>query len=733
VSVERVVGPRQMVEAPPSGPMASASQARAAETASRASMVARAGADLTMLLGAVVLVGWLLDIPVMKSVVPGAASIKANAALCFILCGIALRIQVPGPTRGRWLWAVRGSTLLVAAVALATLAEYQLQIDLHMDQLVFRDGAAGNHIPGRMAPNAAAGFLLLAAALARLDERPLGSRVHAAELCALGALTIGTIALVGYCYGVSSLYWMAPATQIAMHAASGFILLSGGVLAARSDRGVMAVLTQDNGAGASARRLVPVVVALPLVMGWIRLRGERGGLYGTEIGLALMVVVSAGMLTAVVLWNARVQGAIEIARQRAERDQRFLFDLGQDVGSPVEDADELLRRVAVAVGERMGLSRCFFSENDPAHDRLILHPGYVLPGAAATTELRLSGLGTQTLDQAEEGRTLVSDDTSRDPRTAAEHAATYGPSGLGATVTVPLRRGGLWVAGFTAAHATAHVWQPGEIALVQAAADRAWTWSEHARTVRALRESEEFARTLADEQRALGRTLEERVEARTLELTSAHETLARSLKEKDVLLKEIHHRVKNNLQVISSLLNLQAQHITDEQARALFRESQGRVQSIALVHEKLHQAKDLSQLDFEEYVWTLVANVFFSQRAAERGISSHIEVDGARLEVDMAIPCGLIINELVTNALKHAFPEGRSGTISIILRKRDQGGVELVVGDDGVGLPPDLDLRRAEGLGLDLVFTFAEQLEATVEVERTGGTVFHFAFHEGAA
>ncbi|HEX4337560.1 MAG TPA: CHASE domain-containing protein [Polyangiaceae bacterium] len=203
-----------------------------------------------------------------------------------------------------------------------------------------------------------------------------------------------------------------------------------------------------------------------------------------------------------------------------------------------------------------------------------------------------------------------------------------------------------------------------------------------------------------------------------------------SLREKELLLKEVHHRVKNNLQVISSLLNLQAQHLPDPAQRGIFTDSQSRVQSIALVHEKLYQSKDLTNIDCEQYVHTLVDGLFHAQNYTGRGIEHTIDVGGAHLPVDAAIPCGLIINELVTNALKHAFPGNARGTVHVSLQPGADDSIELVVQDDGRGLPEDIDPRKTTSLGLDLVFTFAEQLEAKVEIERSHGTAFRFRFRQ---
>ncbi|PYR45176.1 MAG: hypothetical protein DMF89_25840 [Acidobacteria bacterium] len=225
-----------------------------------------------------------------------------------------------------------------------------------------------------------------------------------------------------------------------------------------------------------------------------------------------------------------------------------------------------------------------------------------------------------------------------------------------------------------------------------------------------------------------------RVVASIFDLTShveAERQIRLSLREKEVLLKEVHHRVKNNLQVISSLLSLQARHLVDVEARQMLAESQDRVQSIALVHEKLYQSKNLSRVDFDDYVKVLVANLVHSMTGDERGISCTVALEGISLPVDVAIPCGLIVNELVTNSLKHAFPDSTRGSIRVDLRRADKGRLELAVEDDGVGLPSDFDVHEASSLGLELVMTFAEQLEADVDVRREHGTSFRFRFNGG--
>lgn len=218
-----------------------------------------------------------------------------------------------------------------------------------------------------------------------------------------------------------------------------------------------------------------------------------------------------------------------------------------------------------------------------------------------------------------------------------------------------------------------------------------------------------------------------------LELSERKHVEARitaSLQEKEVLLKEVHHRVKNNLQVISSLLYLQSDKIKDQQALEIFRDSQNRVRSMALIHEKLYQAKDLAKIDLSSYLHSLIGYLFRSYGTNASGIRLQVHAENVFLGIDMAMPCGLVINELVSNALKHAFPAGRNGEISIELSRHSQHCYMLCVRDNGVGMKPDLNLDNAPTLGLQLVNTLVQQMDGTVELERNGGTAFNIRFTE---
>lgn len=200
-----------------------------------------------------------------------------------------------------------------------------------------------------------------------------------------------------------------------------------------------------------------------------------------------------------------------------------------------------------------------------------------------------------------------------------------------------------------------------------------------------------------------------------------------SLAEKEILLKEIHHRVKNNLQIITSLLNLQSSKAESVEIQAILQESQTRVKSMALVHEELYQSDDFARVDFADYIRRLTTNLFRTYQTTPAAVSLLVDVQELFLPVDTAVPCGLIINELVSNALKHAFRDGQGGTVTIQLQS-DGALYVLSVSDDGIGLPAGLDPETTETLGLQLVSTLTHQLGGTLAVVRNGGTRFEVQF-----
>ena len=213
-------------------------------------------------------------------------------------------------------------------------------------------------------------------------------------------------------------------------------------------------------------------------------------------------------------------------------------------------------------------------------------------------------------------------------------------------------------------------------------------------------------------------------------LIRSEEQLRASLGEKDVLLKEIHHRVKNNLQVISGLLDLQAHHINDPMGKEIYKESQNRVITMALIHEELYKNINLSQMDFADYIKNLCENLMISYGVERKRIKLDINTEKTEMVVDTAIPCGLIINELITNSLKHAFPGKRKGTISLAFRQMKNKNYLLTVSDDGVGMPKSVNINKTTTLGMQLITVLVEQLGGTLKVQRKEGTTFTIKFKE---
>jgi PAS domain S-box-containing protein len=206
--------------------------------------------------------------------------------------------------------------------------------------------------------------------------------------------------------------------------------------------------------------------------------------------------------------------------------------------------------------------------------------------------------------------------------------------------------------------------------------------------------------------------------------------LRKTVKEKESLLREVHHRVKNNLQVISSLLNLQAASIKDPQVVQLFRESQTRITSIALLHETLHRSNDLSCIRMSDYLGTLTGHVFRSYGVDPKAMVLDLLVEDLAFDIDTGMTCGMIVEELLSNALKHAYAAGKGGRIQIGLQAQDEGTYLLQVSDDGVGISKDGVRRNPASLGLELVNLLVEKLDGAVELQNGPGTAWRIAFHQ---
>lgn len=206
--------------------------------------------------------------------------------------------------------------------------------------------------------------------------------------------------------------------------------------------------------------------------------------------------------------------------------------------------------------------------------------------------------------------------------------------------------------------------------------------------------------------------------------------LEQALREKEFLIREIHHRVKNNLLVVQSLLRLPLKHLRDEEAKEYLRESLNRVKSMSMIHERLYRTHDLSSINASEYIYSLGRMLFNSYEVGADRIKLKFSVPDIPLDVDVMIPCALILNELISNALKYAFPGERKGTIRVELQKAPGDEYVLLVADDGVGLPSDLDVYKTESMGMQIVTSMVNQLNGNLVLSRDGGTEFRITFND---
>jgi len=237
---------------------------------------------------------------------------------------------------------------------------------------------------------------------------------------------------------------------------------------------------------------------------------------------------------------------------------------------------------------------------------------------------------------------------------------------------------------------------------------------------RELRELTDAFNEMSQKLRISRDHLEVRVEERTRELNSSNE-------QKETLLKEIHHRVKNNLQVVSSLLGMQSSYVQDEKAREIFQESIDRVRIMASIHTQLYQSQDMTWVNFGTFIRDLVGNLRQSYVRGDAPVEINVDADEMYLGIDQSIPCGLILNELIANALKHAFPEGTRGLINVSM-KRDGEQIILKVGDNGIGLPQSIDISSTQAMGLQLVNILVRQINGKIEVQVDDGTTFSITF-----
>lgn len=869
--------------------------------------LAQLAALVVLFLGVFAFVGWATGSKVLVGVF-GESTTKLNTALLMCSAGISLWLRISEKSSHIRIAAATG--VAVSAIALTTLLQDILNVNLGLDAVlspIFGDAGGGRMSASTAVAVGASGFAL---AIADFYVRGWRARVQSASI--LLALLVSYAALIGYILADDALVGSVGFGSMSLNTTLAVVLIGPGIVASRPYHGVMAVLLQENSAGTAIRRLLPIVAIAPVVLGWVRMEGQRAGYYGVELGIAFMATTTTFLISSIAIWNAKFQGMRVDELEAKRQDERLLADLGVLMQAS-ESSEELLATGADMMRLRLGLSLCRFgaleagakvSEQDSGARELIeLHIGLkaddaeeallvIKPGRYAEASPRLASIAEEagkrvwlgySILQAHEAKqeserslavtleSIVDAVVSIDqlgsitkmnasaerltdwPREKAvgksyvevlrivlvggdgseqdlmDHvefgeslAQTPGTltqrSGSTLPVSVsmaPMKNADGAIEGAVAVfHDVSHekrslermtlaleasasgmilVDGEGRIALVNATVEEIFGYSraqligckvemllperfrethpplrnaynEHPETRRmgagrelyarhkdgsefpveiglnpvdtakrthilcsvvdiSARKREEENRIAIASIQVANRELEQRVGERTKELQA-------TVREREVLLQEVHHRVKNNLQIISSLMNLQIRQVDDGPALEALQDCRGRIEAIAVVHERLYQSDDYAKVPFSDYAESFVRAIFRATGVGGR-IQSQMAVEGIDLPVDTAITVGLIINELVTNAIKHAFPDGREGVIAVELAPHGVGQICLIVRDTGVGLAKS-DSEVSEGaeqsMGMMLVETLVEQLEGELSIDTNGGTRFSIVF-----
>jgi len=843
--------------------------------------------------GGLVLWGWGFQIPLLQSLLPELATMKPLTAVANILAGIALwhlRSET-SPIRQKTLGRLcAGLVMLIGGVVLA---EYLFHLPWNIDAWLFAEAilAEGGPYPGRPSPATALCLFLLGLALLMLDWRANWPT----SLLALAVLFISGLALIGYIYGVESLYQIPSYSSTALHTVALFIIGVIGGLFARPTQAVMAVIHSRFGGGQMARRLLPAALLLPLVLGWFHLQGELVGWYDTHFGLALFASGNIVMFSILIFLNARQLNqedaqraaildslrasenrfakifnssptAISISStetgriieineaglqlfgySRAEVIGRTAIELGITNPQLRQQAIEEIKRVGVmrnregVVYTRTGEARhviisietdtlnnelCTLAsmfditerkraeeaqrlsaaimENiaagidlvrvsdgaivytNPGFDKLFGYAQGELIGQSVSvinaptehtpeetahrifTALRQDKVwegevysrhkdGTafwcyasvSTFEHTEHGTVWVEARQDISERKRAE-ALLHRQARLLELAHEPIviwqldggivfwNRGAEQLYGFSAdealgreSHALLSTKHPLGINQFLALLKQTGEWQgelTHTRHDGTQLIVESRQQLIHDE---MGVWLVLETNRDVTERKRAEAKITEALREKEVLLKEIHHRVKNNLQVIASMLRLQADGLPDPNARALLMDNQRRVRSMALIHEQLYQAQDLAHINFSDYVTSLVNYLWRLYAPTQALAEVQVHVEAITLEIEQAMPLGLIVNELVSNSLRHAFPAGAAAgprRLWVSARRATSGWLEVEVGDTGVGLPEGFAIEKTTSMGLQLVQAFILQLRGQLQIHNHPGARFTMTF-----
>lgn len=732
----------------------------------------RSCALLVIILGIISAMGWFLNIPVLRGEFMGFPGTKFNTTLIFIMAGVCLYLLNRRFT-SNLLSVTRILAALVTILGALTLLEYATGVNIGMNQLFssILPGSAG--VLGKSRSLGALNFVLVGIALLMASYK---YKPHLMQFLTFIVGFLGLLGLSSYFYGVSSSFLLDLMVQMAFLSSLIHIFLSVGILCLYPDQSYMGRITAQNSGGYMARRLLPAALVAVFILDLLITRGHQLKMYSEHFGNVFGIMVTLAFLTATIIWTANILNGMDRERQKSNLKRLELKEFyenlveGINEGIWVTDRDDHLYFMnrgmeEIAGGKTRNLEGLNVLDlPDEYVDGLkdyyrkakkTMQPVYYDSLCVSNPEGKRSYQSGWIIPRLNNGHfngaicTVIDQTERKKAEEALLKSETFYRAIFENTGTATIIVGVDTIISMANKRCEALSGYPVE----EIENKLSFMDFVHPEDQQRILEYHKMRRSgdvnIPDEYefRLLDKDGEERqimlyasiIPSTTdsvvslLDITqrkTAENEVKRSLNEKELLLREIHHRVKNNMQIISSLLNLQRSYIHDEEAANILQESQGRVKSMALIHEKLYQTSDLARINVEEYIQSLTMNLFHSY-TVNPGIKLSMDVSDLYFNIDTAVPLGLIINELVSNSLKYAFKDRDEGEIRIsLLETAEPGKYLLLIRDDGTGFPHELDFAESHSLGLQLVNTLVNQLDGEIEMITNGGTTFNIIIHE---
>jgi signal transduction histidine kinase/ActR/RegA family two-component response regulator len=668
--------------------------------------------------GAVSLAGWVMDIPRLTDWLGTGISAQANTGLAEVAIGTGLLLLAAGYRR-----AALGASLAAAIICGATVLEHLTGLDLRIDTLLMFDrpwGRRNTLAPGRMGPVGAVAWTLLAAGV-WLTTRGARGRTAAASL-SIVVMLLSALSLVGYIFGVQQFYAIPRLTAISLQTASAIFAASAALMFTVPEHGLAATSERDDAGGVLLRRMVVPVFLVPLLFGWLRLEGERAGLYDTAFGEAAFVIFTTTAMLALLALTARHIGRSAAALSASAQTQRVLARIGE-LAAKVRDRGNLLEAISETVARALDVSRCGFAKVDLDGDEVIIERDYHADLPSIAGSMTVEEYGRDILADGRAGRPTVVRDVEQERTLTDSVARLYEELGIRSHINVPLHRDGRWVANFWVAHHEPRQWAPHEVELMKSVAERAWLVMEKARAV--------------EEQRSALRALAER-----------EATLREADRRKNEFLAMLAHELRNPLAPVVTALELIKGAKGDltliERCRVMMERQLGH--TVRLVDDLLDVSRltrdsielRLERVDLESVVESAMEAVRPVAEETHHDIQITLPRKPVHLHAD-PVRLSQVLTNLLTNACKYTPPGGH-----IALDAERRGGkVEVRVTDSGIGMAPELipsafeifsQLERPVatvpgglGIGLSLVKSLVEKHGGTVTAHSDGadrGTQF---------